>query len=84
VLPKSVTPARIETNFTGALSAAAKLDAADIKELDGLAAAGKQKRCVFVCFLYTRIFPSPVFQKSPLTPSIPFLRRRFITPPWRT
>jgi glycerol 2-dehydrogenase (NADP+) len=43
-LPKSVTPARIASNFTGALAGAEKLDAADIEHLDGLAAGGKQKR----------------------------------------
>lgn len=46
VLPKSVTPARIAANFTGAIAAAAKLEAADIEQLDGLAADGKQKRFV--------------------------------------
>jgi len=50
VLPKSVTPARIATNFTGAIAAAAKLEAADIEQLDGLAAGGKQKRCAFPAF----------------------------------
>ncbi|KAF8958162.1 NADP-dependent oxidoreductase domain-containing protein [Flammula alnicola] len=46
VLPKSVTPARIASNFTGALAAAEKLDAADIEKLDGRAASGKQKRFI--------------------------------------
>ncbi|CAA7261142.1 unnamed protein product [Cyclocybe aegerita] len=45
-LPKSVTPARISSNFTGALAAAEKLEAVDIEHLDGLAAAGKQKRFI--------------------------------------
>ncbi|PPQ74919.1 hypothetical protein CVT26_011355 [Gymnopilus dilepis] len=45
-LPKSVTPARIASNFTGAIAAAEKLDAADLEKLDGLAAAGKQKRFI--------------------------------------
>ncbi|KAF8964918.1 NADP-dependent oxidoreductase domain-containing protein [Flammula alnicola] len=46
VLPKSVTPARISSNFTGALAAAEKLDAADVEKLDGRAASGKQKRFI--------------------------------------
>ena len=46
VLPKSVNPVRITSNFTGALAAAEKLrsDVTDLKTLDGLAASGKQKR----------------------------------------
>lgn len=48
VLPKSVTPSRVAANFTGALAAAEKLDAADIGSLDGLAAGGKQKRSIFL------------------------------------
>jgi glycerol 2-dehydrogenase (NADP+) len=46
VLPKSVRPVRITSNFTGALAAANKLrfDVADLRTLDGLAASGKQKR----------------------------------------
>jgi len=47
VLPKSVTPARIATNFTGAIAAAKKMEAADIEQLDNLAASGKQTRFVF-------------------------------------
>jgi glycerol 2-dehydrogenase (NADP+) len=45
-LPKSVTPARIKSNFDDALKAARLLkeSPADIEELDGVAAAGKQKR----------------------------------------
>ncbi|KAG6844501.1 hypothetical protein H0H87_006387 [Tephrocybe sp. NHM501043] len=46
VLPKSVTPSRIASNLTGSVTALAKLDAGDITELDGLAAAGKQKRFI--------------------------------------
>ncbi|KAG6907615.1 hypothetical protein DXG01_008192 [Tephrocybe rancida] len=46
VLPKSVTPSRIASNLTGALAAAQALVKADIAELDGLAAAGKQRRFV--------------------------------------
>ena len=48
VLPKSVTPARIASNFHGALEAGAKLKANpdDLAKLDGLAAAGKQLRFV--------------------------------------
>jgi len=46
VLPKSVNPARITSNFTGAVAAANKLrfEDADLQTLDGLAASGKQKR----------------------------------------
>ena len=46
VLPKSVTPVRITSNFTGALAAANKLriDVTDLQTLDDLAASGKQKR----------------------------------------
>ena len=46
VLPKSVTPVRITSNFTGALAAANKLkcNVTDLETLDGLAANGKQKR----------------------------------------
>lgn len=39
VLPKSVTPSRIESNLK-----VIKLDSEDVKALDGLAAAGKQQR----------------------------------------
>ncbi|RDB26935.1 D-galacturonate reductase [Hypsizygus marmoreus] len=46
VLPKSVTPSRITSNLTGALVAAQKLEKADIAELDGLAASGKQRRFI--------------------------------------
>jgi len=45
-LPKSVTPERIASNYTGAAKAAKKLDDSDVKTLDGLAANGKQKRSV--------------------------------------
>ncbi|KAH9836297.1 Aldo/keto reductase [Rhodofomes roseus] len=45
-LPKSVTPARIASNYTGALAAASKLTKEDIEKLDGVAAAGKQKRLI--------------------------------------
>ena len=46
VLPKSVTPAHITSNLTGAFAAANKLrcDISDLQSLDGLAASGKQKR----------------------------------------
>lgn len=46
VLPKSVTPARITSNLTGAVAAANRLrfDTTDLKTLDDLAASGKQKR----------------------------------------
>lgn len=46
VLPKSVTPTRIEANFTGALTAYDKLTSHDVAKLDGVAAGGKQKRFV--------------------------------------
>ncbi|KAF9479761.1 Aldo/keto reductase [Pholiota conissans] len=46
VLPKSVTPARIASNFTGALAGAEKLSPADVEQLDGRAASGKQKRFI--------------------------------------
>ncbi|KAH7909604.1 NADP-dependent oxidoreductase domain-containing protein [Hygrophoropsis aurantiaca] len=46
VLPKSVTPARIASNFTGALAALQKLTPADVALLDGVAAGGKQKRLI--------------------------------------
>ncbi|KAH9946892.1 NADP-dependent oxidoreductase domain-containing protein [Amylocystis lapponica] len=45
-LPKSVTPTRIEANLKGALAASAKLTKEDIAQLDGVAAAGKQKRLI--------------------------------------
>ena len=45
-LPKSVTPARIASNFNGALAGAEKLDTTDVEKLDALAANGKQKRSV--------------------------------------
>ncbi|KAF7325595.1 Aldo-keto reductase [Mycena kentingensis (nom. inval.)] len=45
-LPKSVTPARIKANSDGPIVALSKLSAADVEKLDGLAAAGKQKRFV--------------------------------------
>ncbi|KAF5356794.1 hypothetical protein D9756_006766 [Leucocoprinus leucothites] len=44
VLPKSVTPARITANLAGAVRGSETLTKADIERLDGLAAAGKQKR----------------------------------------
>ncbi|KAF4564867.1 hypothetical protein EYR40_011041 [Pleurotus pulmonarius] len=46
VLPKSVTPSRIASNLSGAVSASTKLESGDIEKLDGLAAAGKQKRFI--------------------------------------
>lgn len=45
-LPKSVTPARIASNYQGALAAASKLTKEDIEKLDAVAASGKQKRYV--------------------------------------
>jgi hypothetical protein len=47
ILPKSVTPSRIAANKIGALDALSKLDKEDIEKLDGLAAAGKQRRFAF-------------------------------------
>ncbi|TFY70350.1 hypothetical protein EVG20_g2661 [Dentipellis fragilis] len=44
VLPKSVTPSRIEANYTGAVEASERLCAEDIERLDSLAPGGKQKR----------------------------------------
>jgi glycerol 2-dehydrogenase (NADP+) len=46
VVPKSVTPSRIESNLTGALEAHSVLTPEDIKILDGVAAGGKQKRFI--------------------------------------
>ncbi|KDQ52165.1 hypothetical protein JAAARDRAFT_40515 [Jaapia argillacea MUCL 33604] len=46
VLPKSVTPARIASNFKGAIAALEKLDQADVERLDGVAPGGKQKRFI--------------------------------------
>ncbi|OSX61097.1 hypothetical protein POSPLADRAFT_1047366 [Postia placenta MAD-698-R-SB12] len=45
-LPKSVTPTRIASNYTGALSAASKLSKEDVEKLDGVATSGKQKRLI--------------------------------------
>lgn len=45
-LAKSVTPARISSNLPGALKGAKALTKEDIEKLDGLAAAGKQRRFV--------------------------------------
>jgi len=44
VLPKSVTPARIEANLTGAVAAYNKLTTSDVAKLDGVASGGKQVR----------------------------------------
>lgn len=41
VLPKSVNPERISSNIKYA-----KLDAADVEKIDGMAAGGKQKRLI--------------------------------------
>ena len=46
VLPKSVTPSRIEANLTGFVNALAKLDDSDVEKLDGVAASGKQRRFI--------------------------------------
>ncbi|EPQ50913.1 Aldo/keto reductase [Gloeophyllum trabeum ATCC 11539] len=45
-LPKSVTPARIKSNFDGAVRAASKLTKEDIAKLDAVAPGGKQKRFI--------------------------------------
>ncbi|KAF5343442.1 hypothetical protein D9758_011837 [Tetrapyrgos nigripes] len=45
-LPKSVTPTRITANLNGAIAGSSKLDKDDIAKIDGLAAAGKQKRFI--------------------------------------
>ena len=56
ILPKSVTPSRIESNLTGALEAYSALTPEDIKVLDGVASGGKQKRFITppwgACFLH--------------------------------
>ncbi|KAG2048214.1 Aldo/keto reductase [Suillus hirtellus] len=46
VLPKSMSPSRIESNLTGALEAYKLLTPEDVKILDGVAAGGKQKRFI--------------------------------------
>ena len=46
ILPKSVTPSRIASNYNNAIVAASKLEPAEIEKLDGLAASGKQKRFI--------------------------------------
>ncbi|KAL4072383.1 NADP-dependent oxidoreductase domain-containing protein [Scleroderma yunnanense] len=46
VLPKSVTPERIESNLSGALVAHKRLTADDIVVLDNVAVNGKQKRFI--------------------------------------
>ncbi|KAF7974020.1 hypothetical protein HWV62_13533 [Athelia sp. TMB] len=46
ILPKSVTPARIASNYSGAATAAKKLTKEDVQTLDGVAAGGKQKRLI--------------------------------------
>ncbi|KAI0338034.1 Aldo/keto reductase [Trametopsis cervina] len=45
-LPKSVTPARIASNFDGAIAAFNALTPEDVKKLDEVAANGKQKRLI--------------------------------------
>ncbi|CAK5284906.1 unnamed protein product [Mycena citricolor] len=45
-LPKSVTPSRIAANAAGPIAALGKLSKEEIERLDGLAAAGKQKRFI--------------------------------------
>ena len=48
VLPKSVTPSRIAANIKGPILAYKALTKEDIAKLDSVAAAGKQKRYVFL------------------------------------
>ena len=82
VLPKSVTPVRITSNFTGALAAANKLrfDVTDFRTLDGLAASGKQKRWVHnVSCPVTKVRCFVVH-----TDELFAFSCRFVTPPWRT
>jgi len=46
VIPKSVTPSRIDANLSGFIDALGKLDDTDVEKLDGVAASGKQKRFI--------------------------------------
>ena len=46
VLPKSVTPSRIDANLEGALAALKALTKEDLDKLDNVASEGKQKRFV--------------------------------------
>jgi glycerol 2-dehydrogenase (NADP+) len=46
VLPKSVTPSRIDANLAGFVDALGKLDDSDVEKLDGVAASGKQRRFI--------------------------------------
>jgi hypothetical protein len=52
VLPKSVTPSRIASNLKGAIAASKALTKEEIERLDGVAAAGKQKRYVLPPLAY--------------------------------
>ncbi|KAG6896440.1 hypothetical protein C0992_008270 [Termitomyces sp. T32_za158] len=72
VIPKSVTPSRIASNLNGPVIAMNKLSATDIAALDGLAAAGKQKRFVIV----------QMFDSAHVEVKFPS-KLRFVTPPWR-
>jgi hypothetical protein len=74
VLPKSVTPPRVASNYTGSIAALEKLDASDIKTLDGLAAGGKQKRSA--CHFLLSCLPASA-------DTVFDVLHRFITPPWR-
>ena len=60
VLPKSVTPARIASNIKGALAAAKAFTKEDLEKLDGVAASGKQRRCVY----YRSVHISPFLFRS--------------------
>ncbi|KAI0942030.1 hypothetical protein AcV7_002570 [Taiwanofungus camphoratus] len=68
-LPKSVTPARIATNYKGTLAAASKLTKEDVEKLDSVAASGKQKRLVSLYLAWVDIL-------------IHRTTYRIIMPPW--
>lgn len=64
VLSKSVTPARITANLSGAVRAFETLTKADIERLDALAGAGKQKRFVYsrsTILHFAQLFPPCLF-----------------------
>lgn len=71
-LPKSVTPARIASNYHGALAAASKLTKEDLEKLDGVAASGKQKRYVMP------VMSLPDVSSEPLQ----LCSASLIMPPW--
>ena len=45
-LMRSSNPARIKSNIEGAIAASKKLTPEDIEKLNGVAASGKEVRCV--------------------------------------